>query len=98
MKRPIAAIAAALLIPTAGLAQSQADALAQARALDACAGRPVLDAEYTDGGRINVTCGRAGQTASSGEGIGPAAAGGLLLGVLLVLGGLAGGGSSPGTR
>jgi hypothetical protein len=98
MRRPICAIAIALTIPTATFGQSQADALAQARALDACAGRPVLAAEYTDDGRINVTCGRAGQTASGGEGIGPAAAGGLLLGVLLVLGGLGGGGSSPAIR
>ena len=98
MRRPISAIAIALTIPAAAFGQNPADALAQARALDACAGRPVLAAEYTDGGRITVTCGRAGQTASDGGGIGPAAAGGLLLGVLLVLGGLGGGGSSPATR
>jgi hypothetical protein len=97
MGRPIAAIAIALAVPTASFGQSSTEALERARALDACAGRPVMSAEFVEGGRINVTCGREGQTASDGGGLGPGAAGGLLLGLLLVLGGLAGGGSAGGT-
>ena len=93
MFRPFAAIAIAVAIPATSFAQATDDALERARALDACAGRPVLSAEVISGNRLNVTCGDAG-AAATGGGLSPGAGAGLLLGILVVLGGAAGGGGS----
>jgi hypothetical protein len=98
MFRPIAAITIALAMPAASFAQVNDDALERARALDACAGRPVLAAEVIPGNRLNVTCGNGSAADAGGGGLSPGAGAGLLLGLLVVLGGAAGGGgSAPGT-
>jgi hypothetical protein len=90
MVRTLAILSVALAVPSAGFAQASNDALERARAVDACAGRPVLSAEEAEGGRLNVTCGEEGVAANGGAGLG-AGAGAALLGGLLLLG-LAGGG------
>ncbi len=97
MFRPLAAITIALAMPTASFAQATDDALERARAVDACAGRPVLSAEAISGNRLNVTCGN-GEGAATGDGLSPGLGAGVLVGVLLVLGAAAGGGSSGGTN
>jgi hypothetical protein len=92
MRRSLALIALALAMPSQTVAQAGSqDALERARAVDACAGRPVLTAEYGDGGRLNVTCGE--DEVGGGGGL-SAGGGGAILGVLLLLGLAAGGGGS----
>ncbi|MGI1663554.1 hypothetical protein ACRDNQ_15040 [Palleronia sp. KMU-117] len=89
MRRSLAIIALALAMPSQTVAQAGSeDALERARAVDACAGRPVLSAEYAEGGRLNVTC---GEGDGGGGGL-SAGGGGAILGVLLLLGLAAGGG------
>lgn len=89
MRRSLALIALVLAVPSQTVAQAGSqDALERARAVDACAGRPVLTAEYADGGRLNVTC---GDEEASGGGL-SGGGGGAILGVLLLLGLAAGGG------
>ena len=100
MVRSLAILSVALAVPSSGFAQASNDALERARAVDACAGRPVLSAEMAEGGRLNVTCGEEGAAANGGGGLG-GGTGGALLGVLLLLGlaaGAGGGGSSGGTN
>lgn len=98
MFRQLAALTLAVALPATAFAQAADDPLARARAVDACAGRPVLSAEVMSGNRLNVTCGDAPSGASAGGGLSPGAGAGILVGLLLVLGGLAGGGSSDSTN
>jgi hypothetical protein len=99
MLRTLAVLSVALATPSLAFAQASNDALERARAVDACAGRPVLSAEVIEGGRLNVTCGREGAAANGGgAGLG-GGGGGALLGALLLIGlaaGAGGGGGSSG--
>jgi hypothetical protein len=95
MVRTLVILSVALSAPSLSVAQATNDALERARAVDACAGRPVLSAEMAEGGRLNVTCGEEGAAANGGAGLG-AGTGGALLGVLLLLGLAAGAGGGGG--
>ncbi len=93
----------ALVVAPAVWAQApDPQVIARAEALDACAGRPVVSAEITEGGRLRVVCAENGEEVSrpAGNGLSGLGGGGIGLLSLLFLGALAGGGggSSGGTN